>query len=233
MTSLSKNKDFSKLQALLTAVEHQSGDIITRQGEPAQYFYVITFGYAKILRYAAKSATLLLEILGPGDVIGDLSFILAAHPYSVCALTPLKTLRGDRRDYNLLQQGQNHLIQNNLERIGQSAETYLKLLDLQYDLSVEERLNTFFSRLCKRFGEPVENGIKIPFHLDRMDLALAVSCRTETVIRVMRKWQKSGLMDSLEDGFLIHKTEHPLTGGKCGWLQDQCSEFCGAGPCRK
>ncbi len=59
---------FSQLQT----ISAQAGDIVVRQGEPGDFYYVIVSGRAEITRAAAANAPdYRLALIGPGDAFGE------------------------------------------------------------------------------------------------------------------------------------------------------------------
>jgi CRP-like cAMP-binding protein len=69
---------------------------------------------------------------------------------------------------------------------------------------VSARLAMLIRHLSERFGDEDEHGRTfVPVVLSRGDLARLVGARSETVIRVMSRWQKAKLIETKADGFRI------------------------------
>ena len=60
-------------------------------------------------------------------------------------------------------------------------------------------------------GLPDSRGIFVPLRLTRGDLASMVGCRVETTIRVLKRWQREGLVETRREGLVI-KNRHKLNG---------------------
>jgi CRP-like cAMP-binding protein len=70
--------------------------------------------------------------------------------------------------------------------------------------SVPRRLATLLVCLADRFGDEIDDGKTIvPVALARTELARLVGATVETTIRVMRAWERGGLVHTQSDGFVV------------------------------
>src|SRR5262245_48249520 len=82
------------------------GQVIMRQGEPGDYFYVVVQGEVQFLVQDAGGQELVIDEVGPGGFFGELS-MLTGEPRSarVKAINEVVTLALDRIEFfNFLQQ---------------------------------------------------------------------------------------------------------------------------------
>ncbi len=68
--------ELESLVRLLKVVELHPRDILFREGEAGEHFYVITNGELEILRAAGQPEELLLNVIGPGQYLGEMSLIM-------------------------------------------------------------------------------------------------------------------------------------------------------------
>jgi CRP/FNR family transcriptional regulator len=68
---------------------------------------------------------------------------------------------------------------------------------------VEARFAQLFLKLAERMGQPRGTGIFIPLALTRQELADLTGTTIETCIRLMSRWGKDGVVETLKDGFLL------------------------------
>lgn len=203
----------------------KKGAVIFRQNEHAVHVYVITTGFVKIVHETPLGSQILLEIFAPGDSVGDLASVLEKNPYSAIALTPVHLKKMDRAEYIAIQKKDTQYAIRALGMISGEAETFLQYLSLEHEASVENRLMTFFAKIGGQHGYLEKDVVKIPFLLERKDLAMAVNCRTETLIRLIRKWEKAGLFKTEKDGFSIYHTKASSGTHRSGWICDQCALY--------
>jgi CRP/FNR family transcriptional regulator len=69
--------------------------------------------------------------------------------------------------------------------------------------SVERRAARLFETLAERMGKPQTDGVYVPLHLSRQDIADLLGTTIETAIRVMSRWEKEGVVHTDRKGFLI------------------------------
>ncbi len=93
-------QEVAGIRAIMEEMKFKPGQVIIREGEFGNLFYVITEGYAEIIIRDAGGAELVLHKAGPGDFFGELS-MLTNEPRSarVRALESLTALALERDDF--------------------------------------------------------------------------------------------------------------------------------------
>ncbi len=95
--------DEEALRTLHTAAEALSfseGDTLVRQGEIGDALYVITSGRAQVSQKLDDGQEIVLDVLGPGQYLGELALLDQAPRMATCrALTPLIVLRLDQQTF--------------------------------------------------------------------------------------------------------------------------------------
>lgn len=108
MLRLLQHRTFQQLPATvlqsmfqrMNPIEAAAGDMLIRQNERGDYFYVIVEGRCRVIREAPDHSSLLLATFGPGDCFGEES-LLSGTPRnaSVQALNAVKLLRMEQSDF--------------------------------------------------------------------------------------------------------------------------------------
>src|SRR5690606_35493229 len=112
MTTLLQSKAFHRIppaniQAIfmrMQRVDYNEGDVVIKQGDEGDYFYVIVKGRCQVTRETPlnKEGIKLAE-LGMGDTFGDVALIFYAILYAtVSMLTPGNLLRPQQADVSML-----------------------------------------------------------------------------------------------------------------------------------
>lgn len=93
-------QEVAGIRAIMEEMKFKAGQIIIREGELGNLFYVITEGRVEITIRDAGGADLVLHEAGPGDFFGELS-MLTNEPRSarIRALEDLTTLCLEREDF--------------------------------------------------------------------------------------------------------------------------------------
>jgi len=93
-------QEVAGIRAIMQEMKFRPGQVIIREGETGDLFYVITEGHAEIVIHDADGAELLLHEAGPGDFFGELS-MLTNEPRAarVRAVDQVSTLALERDDF--------------------------------------------------------------------------------------------------------------------------------------
>jgi CRP/FNR family cyclic AMP-dependent transcriptional regulator len=93
-------QEVAGIRAIMDEMRFRPGQVIIREGDTGDLFYVITEGYAEILIRDAGGSDVVLHKAGPGDFFGELS-MLTNEPRSarVRAVEPLTTLVLERDEF--------------------------------------------------------------------------------------------------------------------------------------
>src|SRR3954468_9629140 len=91
---------FTALDPLLQEEHYDFGDVIVRQDDPADSFYILTRGRARALKIKPNSEEIPLGSLKPGDSFGEAALAEGGtRNASVRCSTAVDVLRIDRNDF--------------------------------------------------------------------------------------------------------------------------------------
>ena len=94
------DEHFEKLRLLLREEHYDFGDIIVRQGEPADAFYVLLSGRARVVKADPAGTEIVLATLKPGDSFGEAALAEGGtRNATVRCSTGVEALRLDRADF--------------------------------------------------------------------------------------------------------------------------------------
>ena len=93
-------QEVAGIRSIMEELRFKPGQVIIREGELGDLFYVITEGHAEVLIRDANGSDVILHEAGPGDFFGELS-MLTSEPRSarVRAVDPLTTLALERDEF--------------------------------------------------------------------------------------------------------------------------------------
>lgn len=180
------------------------GDVLFREGDPADHLLVITRGRVKVFKVTPAGRHLILEIFGPGDPVGAVA-VYEERPYPAEA----EALE-DTEAVALPAAALFHLLDSRptLVRGLLTAMTH-RLVELTIRLSeltggkVESRIARLFLKLAADLGQPAGDDVFIPLSLSRQELADLIGTTIETCIRIMSRWGKEGIVRTEDDGFTV------------------------------
>jgi ATP-binding cassette subfamily B protein len=94
------DEDFAKLRPLLQEEHYEFGDVIVRQGEPAEAFYLLIAGRARAIKAQANGHEVALGTLRPGDAFGEAALAEGGtRSATIRCSTAVDVLRLDREDF--------------------------------------------------------------------------------------------------------------------------------------
>jgi uncharacterized membrane protein len=93
-------QEVAGIRAIMDEMKFKPGQVIIREGETGNLFYVVTEGQAEIIVRDADGADIILHVAGPGDFFGELS-MLTSEPRSarVRAVDRVTTLILERDEF--------------------------------------------------------------------------------------------------------------------------------------
>jgi CRP/FNR family transcriptional regulator, nitrogen oxide reductase regulator len=195
-------EDRRALEPLCTLQAFEKGESLFAEGDPADRIHFLFTGRVKIVK-AARDRDLILEILGPGEPVGAVAaFERQPFPATAIALEACGIVSVPERDFFALLEKRPQITRKLL------AGLTLRLMMLNRRLadltgSVEHRVARLFTTLAERTGQKRPDGLFVPIHLSRQDIADLVGTTVETAIRIMSRWQKEGLVETEKEGFLL------------------------------
>ena len=145
------NDQIGKISGALETTEHEDGDIIVRQGDAGDSFYIIESGNVKCTQLKASGREVELIKLSEGDYFGEMALMLNETRHASCiAVGPTRLLSLNREKFNLLLGGvQEQLAKRMRVRILQSVPLLSKLPESKLSrLSGVMRVQAFKPGAC-------------------------------------------------------------------------------------
>lgn len=194
--------DRAALQPLCRMRGYDKGDVIFREGDPADRIHFVHIGRVKIVK-AAGTRDVILELLGPGEPVGAVAvFERRPFPASAITLEPTGILSVPEREFFALLEKRPEMMRHLLAGLTYRLMMVNKrLADLTG--SAEQRAARLFLTLAERLGIPTSSGLRIPLPLSRQEIADLIGTTLETAIRLMSRWQKEAVVLTETDGFVI------------------------------
>jgi CRP/FNR family transcriptional regulator len=162
--------------------------LLFTEGDEIQSIYILRRGQVKLCRYHPDGREYILDILKAGNSIWESLFLHdATYPYSAVCLNEVSVCRIRKKDFmEILSDDREvlfYLISVLSQRL-QDAKEHALLLSI-HDADV--RLAGFLLDRERRWSE---NEI----HMRLEDIASSVNLRVETVSRILRRFEKEGIL---------------------------------------
>jgi CRP-like cAMP-binding protein len=193
------------LAAAMQQLRVHANTPLVEQGTVATSLFFLLRGAAKTVRVAAAGTkaeeTVVLDVTRGPQLLVEAS-IFDGEP----ALASLVTLRSsqvaalDRRGLGRLTQLHPSLPRALVTRLARDLRAQTRRLDDLVAGPVDERIRGLFDSLAEQHGTPLGQGRFIAIPLRRRDVACMVHATTETVSRLLAKFEREGQARSTRDG---------------------------------
>jgi CRP-like cAMP-binding protein len=189
-------QDRRKFLEDLTEAHYGRGQYIFRQGDPTDYFHIVTSGSVKCVKSSPEGKECTLKVLMPGDLFCCEAAVFdgSPHPGTAQPMGEVSVLRLSKKAYfDMLRHNPEAAIEvikylgNRLNEVQEQA----KILALD---RADQRLASLLVNLAERTGVREPLGIRLGVRLTRQDMANMVGVTTETAIRIMARFKKLRLV---------------------------------------
>lgn len=184
------------------------GQHLWHAGDQPLGMTVVASGLIKVARPTPRGRLALCALFGAPSTVGDLALINdVAYPAHAIAATKNVSIivipRGPT--FEALEQSR-HFALSLAKNLEEKVSVLHEKIDVLSAGSVEVRLATLLLKLYVRYGDDFDDGTsRVAASLTRQDLADLVATSFETAIRVMTRWERSGVVATDPEGFTIQR----------------------------
>jgi CRP/FNR family transcriptional regulator len=176
------------LASQATPVHLKKGAILFRDGEKAQFFYIVEKGLLKLYKVSSTGKNITFSIATVGDTLNAVALSAENYFMTAQAINEVSVLRIEKKDFMAFLGSHPavalEIIAILARRLGKD---YQKTVDIIGEESEQRLLHSLFF-LGSRFG-PV-------LYLNREELADFCGLTTETTIRALSKLKKKEIISS-------------------------------------
>lgn len=186
-------EDRESLAALMTETTLKRGESLFHEGDEGDRLYVVTEGKVKLSHTADDGRENLIAVLGPGEIIGELSlFDLGNRSSTVTAIAPTRLLTLSHKDMMEYIDEHPAMAKAMLTQLARRLRnTNQQMADLVFS-DVPGRVAKALLDLAERFGERTAEGIFVPHDLTQEELAHLVGASRETVNKSLADFTSRG-----------------------------------------
>lgn len=198
----------ARLAALLRRRPYARGATIFLRGDPGASLFLIESGRVKITLTSDEGKEVVLALLGPGDVFGELS-LLDGEPRSAdaVALEPCQLLLLAREDVLRVLESRPRVALNLLAVLARRLRRDNQLVQDVTSLDVPARLARALLTLAEGQGRPGQGGVAIEARLTQSELAAMVGATRESVNKWLGFYARQGLIRRERGRLVVLKPE--------------------------
>lgn len=198
-----------------TAVRLQvgRGELISLQDGRGRGVHVLSRGRMKILRFSDEGRVILLDLVEPGDVFGELAFLSentgAAHvelgPSYAEALEESTVYSIPCVTFERLLRARPSLALGIARLLGERCNKLERRLEAHVFHKVPTRLVNQLLELAERYGVEHEGGTLLSIPLSQQDLGNLIGASREIVSLTLSDLKKRGLVGSQGRRLVVHE----------------------------
>ncbi len=177
------------------SVEVKASAFFFRQGTKADTMYILMRGRVKLNQATPEGHDVLLRFVGPGEIFGPTATLRdRLYPVSAQAVGRCRALAWEGRTMvGLIEQHPRIAINVIADLSAHIQELRNRYRELATE-RVERRVAHALLRLAEQAGGRTDQGVLIDIPLSRQDLAEMTGTTLYTVSRLLRGWQRQGLV---------------------------------------
>lgn len=190
-------------------VSLEKGDQLFGLGDPSDGCYTVLDGVFKVSVPLSDGKETLLNIVGTGDVIGEIGLIdTQPRSATVTALKPSTLAFLPARDFKYVADANPDIYVHMLKILSARVRTSTEAAAMQTTLPLHGRLAHVFLRLAEGFGEPLEGErILIRHKCTQEDLARMAGSARENVNRQIKDWVEEGYLSRISGYYCVENKE--------------------------
>ncbi len=202
------DEELNELEPYLITTTHRKKDDIFAEGDPPEWFYIVSSGKVKVTKISHDGKEIILEIISPYDIFGGVA-VLRNFPYpaNAVAMEDTETLKISRKNLmRLVDRFPNLMFCIALQLGDRMKSSYDTLKNIALE-RVEARIAALLLKLGNKVGVETEEGLMIDMRLTKQDVADMVGTTVETSIRTFSKFKKDNLVMDSEGKIIIKDRE--------------------------
>lgn len=202
--------DHKTILAAATRRRFIANSVITNQGQPANYLFLLTNGLARFFFVTEEGRKLLFRWLGPGDLFGGRAILSnpSSYLFSTETVTDSSALVWDRPTIRSFVERTPRLLENALltasDYVGWHVTSHISLACH----TVRQRLAQVLVTLARTIGQETPDGVEL--QITNEELANAANITPFTASRLMSQWQRERALVKRRGKVLLQSPERLL-----------------------
>jgi CRP/FNR family cyclic AMP-dependent transcriptional regulator len=195
------DSDQARVDLMLHSRTYPAGANLITAETPGEIVYIIESGTVKIHIEQADGRDVILAILGPGDIVGEMSLIdSSGRSASVVTLEESQLAWMSGRDFQECLKAIPAVAQNLVRIMSRRVRLANELIQALAHLDVHGRVARQLLAFADKYGTEGASGVLIPIRLTQGDIADLVGASRKRVNQVMVTFKDSGYIAVDEKG---------------------------------
>ncbi len=195
-------QSIDKMSSMSTVKKHQP---IYFGDEPSRSIFFLKDGHVKISRISSDGREVIIDVIGPGEIFGELSLVgqgegrdeiaEALDDALICAMNV--------QDFQNIMKDSPELNLEVTKKIGLRLRKVQKRVSDMIFKDVRQRTAGFLVEYAEEFGKMKNGIVTIGSPLTHQEIALLTGSARQTTTAILDEFRKSGLIEFSRDSFTI------------------------------
>lgn len=202
--------DFFRQICLVTSRQQLSkGQSLFRQGDISNRVYVIKEGCFKLSRMTQDGDETILQIVGPGELIGETALFRPdrIHVATAISIEDAKVCSIDHDTFEKIIKNQPDLAWEIIKNLGDRLYGVWEQMSEANNQSTQEKVLSLMIRMAHAHGEACEGGIRIRIPLTQQEIASLVGASRVMVAQCIKELTVKN--------YLCREKRHYILKGRC------------------
>ncbi len=202
--------EFFRQICLVTDKQQLSkGESLFRQGEASNRVYVIKEGCFKLLRLSQDGDETILQIVGPGELIGETALFRPdkIHVATAISLEDAKVCSIDHDTFEKIIKSQPGLAWQIIKNLGDRLYGVWEQVSEANNQSIQEKVLSLLLRMAHEHGEKCAAGTRIRIPLTQQEIA--------SLIGASRVMVAQSIKELTTKNYLCREKRHYILKGRC------------------
>lgn len=199
-SALFRGLDDAELDALAAKAqpaEFSAGQIIVRRGERGEALMVLASGHAKIVTTSQRGAELMINIIEPGGILGELALLDGGERSAdAIALEDVELVRLPRGAFLGFLEAHPRVAIQLLAVLSEKLRRTTEVAENAAFLDLPTRLYRRLLALARLYGETTDHGVRIHHKMPQKDLASSIGASRESVNKQLQSWCHLGFLET-------------------------------------
>jgi CRP-like cAMP-binding protein len=202
--------DLRRLAAQTSVVRHAAQATVFQKGDPGDSMMAVVRGRIKICTYSGQGRELVLNILGPGGVFGEIALLDGKERTAdAVALEESDLLVLQRSRFMPFVTASPEMTARLFAVLCQRLRWTSEHLEDTLFREAPSRLARGLLRLATAFGKPAGEGVRIDLKLSQQQLGSLIGISRETINKHLGEWTRAGYLAS-EGGVITLRDQQAL-----------------------
>ncbi|MBI4532984.1 MAG: Crp/Fnr family transcriptional regulator [Candidatus Melainabacteria bacterium] len=187
--------ELARLLGIVEEMELPKHHVLFAPGTPCNSIYFIEQGRVRLTRLSGEGKSVILALLGAGDLIGEAAWLAGEHDSYAETVEDTRLFQISREAFENLIRENPEFALSLIHVVGvQLSQAQARIEDLVFR-PVPSRVARLLLSLAENHGKVTPNGIRVEFKLTHQEIANLVGSSRVTVTQVLNRFRSCRWID--------------------------------------